>query len=239
MLPRASKSVTPFAADSPTQQDRSTQAEPLPNRNNLPGTSVLASDPGMSSFVRKAAAVLGNELTAVTSVSTDVPGQVSTQAHAGMEPLAERFRQEARKLVDSFIEMLEDRPEQMAQLALPVSGVGALQGDHDQCVPLLKSPPPVHSGRTGCLILTLENSDDTIVECALYTTDIVGSSGHRIPTAQVNVSPCPVRIPPHGAAEVRIEIRVPKGTPAGSYAGLLRVDDGIVEQAVLQLSVAR
>jgi hypothetical protein len=187
--------------------------------------------------VRKAAAVLGNELNAVTPMGTDVPGEVSTPAHRGMEPVTERFRQEARKLVDSFIEMLEDRPEQMAQLASQVSSIRTRHGDHDRCVLLLTPPPPLNSGQTGCLILTLENGDAETVECTLFTTDIVASSGDRIPAAQVNASPCTVRIPPHGSTEVRIEIRVPKGTPPGCYAGLLQVGEGTLEQAVLRVSV--
>jgi hypothetical protein len=207
-----------------------------PNQNNAPAISLLASDPRMSSFMRKAAAVLHNELTAVTPLSNAVPGQISIPSHAVMEPLAERFRQEARKLVDGFIEMLKDRPEQMAQLVSKVFSLGALQGDHQQCVPLLNASS-ARSGQTGRVILSLENTDDKIVECALFTTDIVGSSGYRIPAAQVNVSPCPVRISPYGATEVWIEIRVPKETPPGCYAGLVQVDDGILEQAVLQLSV--
>jgi len=185
----------------------------------------------------KAAAVLHNELTTITPVSTDLPEKTSSPSHAGIEPVADRFRHEARKLVDSFIEMLQDRPEQMARLASQLFSIGALKADHSQCVPLLKDPPSVHSGQTACVVLTLENRDDITVECALITTDVVASSGDRIPAAQVNASPCPVRIPPHGSTEVRIEIRVPTGTPPGCYAGLLQAGDGTLEQAVLRVSV--
>ena len=197
------------------------------------------SDQALPSFVQKAAAVLNDELKGRARGGAEVLGQDSTPGPLDLEATAERLRRQARKLVDTFIEVLERRPEQLDQFASQSAGVGrADNGDDSQHVPLLKPPPPVSSGQNGHVRLTLENDDPhETVECALYTTDLVGKSGHRIPTTQVTVSPSPVSIPPGGSADVRIEIRVPSGTPPGSYAGLLQADDVGLLQAVLQLSV--
>lgn len=236
---RESGPLTPVGARSAPKEGAITRAGFLPMQNSTSAGSLVDSDRALPSFVRKAAAVLDDELKGIASLGTEVLGEASLSGPLGFKPATERFREQAGKLVDTFVEMLEHRPEHMTQFAFQGAGVGRPHRSDDlQSVALLKAPPPVNSGQAGCLTLDLENDDpDETVECSLYTTDIVGSSGHRIPAAQVSVSPNPARIPPGGSTEVRIEIQVPRGTPPGSYAGLLQVDDGSSEQAVLQLTV--
>jgi len=231
--------LTPVGARSAPKEGAITRAGSFPRQNSTSAGSLVDSDRALPSFVHKATVVLNDELKSIASLGTEVLGEASLSGPLGIEPATERFREQARKLVDTFVEMLEHRPEHLTQFAFQGAGVGGPHsGDDRQSVPLLKPPPPVSSGQAGCIVLSLENDDpDETVECALYTTDLVGSSGHRIPAAHVNMSPIPVRIPPGGSTEVRIEIRVPRGTPPGSYAGLLQVNDGSLEQAVLQLSV--
>lgn len=216
-----------------------TRAKSLPGQNSTPARSLLDSDHALPSFVGKAAAVLDDELKGISSLGTAVLREAPSSGPPGLEPAAERVRQQARKLLDTFVEMLERQPEHVTRFTSQGAGVGRLHSSDDpQGVPLLRPPPPVNSGEAGCLVLNLENDDpDETVECALYMTDLVGSSAHRIPAAHINMSPSPARIPPGGSTEVRIEIRVPRGTPPGSYAGLLQVDSGSLEQAVLQLTV--
>ena len=197
------------------------------------------SDQALPSIVQKAAAVLSDELKGRASRGAEGLGEASLSGPLDLEPTAERFRQQARKLVDIFIEVLQNRPEHLAQIASQIATVGGpYNGDDSQSVPRLKPPPPVTSGQAGHLSLDLKNDDPSeTFEGALYTTDLVGSSGHRIPATQVHLSPSLVSIPPGGSANVRIEVRVPSGTPPGSYAGLLQTDDFGLLQAVLQLSV--
>ena len=208
-------------------------------QNTTPARSLLELGRPLPSFVQKATAVLSDELKGFASRGTEPFGKAFPSEPIDLEPATERFREQARELVDTFVKILEHRPEQMGRFVSQVAGVGSSHGDDDtRSVPLLKPPPPANSGQAGCIVLSLENDDaHETVECTLYATDLVGSSGHRIPATQVNVSPNPVRIPSGGSAEVRIEIRVPTGTPPGSYAGLLQASHGGLERAVLQLSV--
>src|SRR5207244_4303930 len=92
-----------------------TPAGSVSNQDGTPASLLLRSDRPLPSFALKAAAVLEEELKTTTRVTTEVFGKaISSAGPLGIEPAAERFRQEARKLVDSFIELLEHRPEHMS-----------------------------------------------------------------------------------------------------------------------------
>jgi hypothetical protein len=206
---------------------------------NTTTRSLLELGQTLPSFVQKATAVLSDELKGLASPATETFGKVFPSEPINLEPTTERFREQARALVDTFVKILAQRPEEIGRFLSQVDGVGSSHGNDDaQSIALLKPPPPVKAGQTGYISLSLENDDpNENVECALYTTDLVGSSGNRISAAHVNLSPSRIRIPPGGSTEVRIEIRVPRGTPPGNYVGLLQVADGALERAVLQLSV--
>lgn len=116
---------------------------------------------------------------------------------------------------------------------------GAAAGGAARTAPVLMAhaPRPATAGDVAHVPLILENGGSQTRECALCVTDLIGVSGHRIPAAHARVSPSPARIPAAGAAEVRVEIRVPSATPAGSYTGLVQAEDGESFLAVIRLVV--
>jgi hypothetical protein len=191
------------------------------------------------SFVQKAIAVLSDELKGFASQGTEPFGKAFPSEPIDLEPVTERFREQARELVDTFVKILEHRPEEMGRFVSTVAGVASSHADADtKSVPLLKPPPPVKAGETGYILLSVENEDPNEgASCALYTTDLVGPLAHSISKTHISMSPSTIRIPPGGSNEVRIDIRVPLGTPPGKYAGLVHAVDIGLQQFVLQISV--
>jgi len=191
-----------------------------------------------SSFIRKADAVLKDELNCRASRGTEVrPGDILSGLQ-DLETTEETLHQQLGKLA-SNMEVPKHRPEQLAQIASPFASIEGLYNSDDfPPLALLKVLPPVSPGQTGYIDFTLINDDPKEPAVyALYTTDLVGISGHRIPESQITVSPNAGRIPPGESVDGRIEIRVPTGTPKGSYGGLLQTEDINRLQAIVKLSV--
>ena len=106
---------------------------------------------------------------------------------------------------------------------------------HASIVP--DAPRLATAGEVAHVSLSLRNDNAETIHCALCATDLIGVSGHRIPASHLRVSPNPAGIPAAGSTDVQIEIRVPSGTPAGRFTGLLQSDDGESVRALVQLIV--
>lgn len=191
------------------------------------------------SFLQKATAVLSDELKGLASPATETFGKLFPSEPINLEPTIERFREQARELVDTLVKILAHRPEEIGRFLSQVDGVGSShRNDGTEFIPLLRPPPPVKAGQTGYILLSLENDDPIeAASCVLYTTDLVGPLGHSISKTHISTSPGTNRIPPSGSNEVRIDIRVPLGTPPGNYAGLVHAVDIGLQQFVIQISV--
>lgn len=235
---RQNKPSTALGAASTTVERGIAQAESVSIQDSTSAHSGLDSDQFLPFLVRKAAAVLKDELERRASRGTGVlPGDVVPDSQ-DLETAMEAFRQQPDKLVDTVMEVPKHRPEQLAQLSSQLIGIGGLPpGEDFPSLCFLTPPPPVTPGKVGQVALTLVNDDPKeTVECNLHSTDLLGRTGNRIPAEQIYVSPNPVKVPPGKTADVQIDIRVPNGTPPGSYAGLLQADD-VSPLQVLQLSV--
>jgi hypothetical protein len=201
--------------------------------------SLLEIGRSLPSFVQKATAVLSDELKGFASRGTEPFGNPFPSEPSNLERTVEQFREQVRELVDTFVNMLQYRPEEMGRFASKVAGVASSYADADtKSVPLLKPPPPVKAGETGYILLSVENDDpNEAASCMLYTTDLVGPLAHSISKTHISISPSTIRIPPGGSNEVRIDIRVPLGTPPGKYGGLVHAVDIGLQQFVLQIAV--
>jgi hypothetical protein len=74
----------------------------------------------------------------------------------------------------------------------------------------------------GKVSMTLQNDGDTETEEFRFaSTDLVSGAGERIPSRCVTFAPQALRIEQHKAARVDIAVEVPKGTPAGTFSGLV------------------
>lgn len=235
---REDRPSTTFGTRPTTVNSAIIPAEVVSNQPSAPDGALGNSAKPQSSLIRKAAAVLKDELEGRASRGTEVlPGDVLPGSQ-DLETTVEALHQQPGKLVGAFMEAPKHRPEQLAQIASQFASVEGLSpGEDFPSLSFLKPPPPVSPGKAGQVTLMLTNEDlKETVECTLHSTDLLGRSGDRIPAEQIQVSPNPVKILPGQTADVQIDIRVPNGTPPGSYAGLLQADD-VSPLQVLQLSV--
>ena len=236
---REERPSTNFGARPITLDSANIPAGVVSNQPSAPESALGNSAKPQSSLIQKADAVLKGELEGRASRGTEVPLEHGLPGSQDLETTVEALRQQPGKLVDTYIEVLKQPPEQLTQIASPFAKVeGLYNGDDFPPISLLKVLSPVSSGQIGHIDFTLINDDPKeTAEYTLYTTDLVGMSGQRIPEAQITVSPNPGRIPPGESVDGRIEIRVPTGTPQGSYGGLLQTEDISRLQAVVKLFV--
>lgn len=209
------------------------------NQPREPLTAQGNSTKPQSDLIRKAHSVLQDELESHTSLGTEVLPIDSLPGLQNLKTTVEPLRQQPETLVDTFMDVPKHRPESLAHMSSRLTRIEGLQPeDNFQPIVLLKIPLPLSPGQTGHIDFTLFNDDPTeTAEHTLYTTNLVGMSGHRIPETYITLFPNSVRIPPGESVDGRIEIRVPTGTPQGSYGGLLQTEDITRLQAVIRLSV--
>jgi hypothetical protein len=134
---------------------------------------------------------------------------------------------------DRLSELISQLPAGIPSEDLGASkSVGVLVG-------VLKALQPVTPGQVSRIPLHLANDNAEADECSLWSTDLIGPSGRRIPAAHVRVIPQPIRVPGGGSTDIQIEVRVPSETAAGDYTGLLQSDDGNAVRALVHISVRR
>jgi hypothetical protein len=198
-------------------------------------------DQPLASIVGRAAAILAEEAQSLTAAGmSQVPTLLGTSAPNGRAEVDE-LRNQPRSLVDTVVQLIGQRPEQLAGLVNQTGAYSGAEGGGGKTATLLllAASRPVKAGDVACVKLRLENDDTETDECVLYATDLIGAAGHRIPASHLGVFPDRARIPGGGLADVQIEIRVPSGTPGGCYTGLLQVDDGEYLRALVQLTVSQ
>jgi hypothetical protein len=191
-----------------------------------------------TSIVSTAAAVLREELHALTRGASRLLPTLG--ANALTSQTAGQFPEQVQPLVETLARLLNLPPGQLTQLIGQTrTGIQADNTGTGESVDVLRSPQGVMAGNAARLSLHVENDDAESDKCALFVTDLLGPSGHRIPVSHVRVSPQPLSIPAGGSVAVQIEVRVPSGTPAGDYTGLVQADDGQALRTLIQVRVNR
>ena len=190
----------------------------------------------VTSIVSTAADILREELPSLVASGI---GQLPAALLSAALPIAGQPGGGVEPLVNALAPLLKIAPGELLQL---ITQAPAIQGGEDgnaQAIRILGTPQPVAAGEVTRLLLNLENDDDQADECGIHVTDLIGPSGHRLPASHVRVSPNPSRIPAHGAADIRVEVRIPSGTAPGWYTGLLQTDDGESVRALVRVQVGR
>jgi hypothetical protein len=189
--------------------------------------------------VPAAAAILHEEIQALTSGGAGgLSAALGSQFPRDHAPVKEP-RGDARSIVETFMRVLEEQPDQIARIVRQtLSDPPPADGGGRETVLVVGAAGPVTAGEMARASLRLSNDDTETDDCALYVTDLIGPSGHRIPACHVRVSPCPAHIPGGGSADIQVEIRVPSGVGTGCYTGLLQSDDGEALRALVKVTVA-
>jgi hypothetical protein len=195
--------------------------------------------------------VHASQVTSIVSTATDILrqelqslvasgiGQIPATLLPSAVPVPDQLGGGVQPLVDALARLLKIAPAQLLQLITQAPAIQSGQDGNAQSIRILGTSHPVAAGDVTRLLLNLENDDEQADECGIHVTDLIGPSGDRLPASHLRVSPNPARIPAHGAADIRIEVRIPSGTAAGWYTGLLQTDDGESLRALVQVQVGR
>lgn len=191
------------------------------------------------SIVSQAAAVLAEEVQSLAAGSvrkvSDLLGGAPT-----MQAPVDELRDQARSLMDTLARTLGVPPDRLSRLVTQTPADSNARGNGSSAtVLLLTSSQAVGAGGVARVSVRLANDDTEKDECVLTSTDLIGLSGNRIPCSHVRISPVRAIIPAQGATDIAIEVRIPSGTPAGNYTGLVQADDGEPLRALVIVSVAQ
>ena len=189
----------------------------------------------VTSIVSTAVGILQEEL---PSLAASGIGRLPASLLSNALPGGGQLDGQVQPLVDALSQLLKVPAGHLTQLILQTPMTAPADGEGSaESVRVLRTSQPVSAGDVTRLLLHLENDDEQPDECGLYVTDLIGPSGSRLPASHVRVSPNPARISGHGSTDIQIEVRVPSGTAAGWYTGLLQTDDGEALRALVRVRV--
>ena len=103
----------------------------------------------------------------------------------------------------------------------------------------VRMPGTIAPGGQGELTMSLENeSDETVAEFTLHSSELVSAGGSRIPADHVSFKPATLSVAPRTSGMVTVRIRVPSDAVPGTYEGLLRATqlDGLRAMLVVQVA---
>ena len=102
----------------------------------------------------------------------------------------------------------------------------------------VRMPGTVAPGHEAEVMMSLENeSDSATAEFTLHSSELVNSSGERIPASAVTFEPSTLAVGPRAAGSVALRVRVPGDARPGNYEGLLRATQLSGLRAMLSVDV--
>ena len=179
--------------------------------------------------VQQAASILESELSTAVKMAHETENKFPQVERFRTEPpdeIVQRFRRDAHEVIDIFIDVLgvtlKSMPS-MAQLApqeVPVI-VKPVEIKAD-IRPVVSAAKAVKAGEKAEIELSFENSLGVPTgEFTLYCTDLISSSGERLPGSTVTITPKTLKIAPRMTEKIVLTIDVPKKVVPGTYSGLV------------------
>lgn len=142
-----------------------------------------------------------------------------------------RFRRDGHEAVDIILDVLTAAAQTVEAQAGRFVNVTAGARTSDEAadegaglqVTAVRVPGRVAAGESGEVELSLDNASDVATTgFTLYSSDLLGASGAKIPSSSVVFSPQTLSVGPKQAGRVAVRVTVPSGTPTGAYEGLVR-----------------
>ena len=178
------------------------------------------------SIVAEAVSVLDEEMARGVLAARDA--SVPTGGRADANPVLRQLHDAVDSLARLFPELqgMPGRPSAPPR----TTDAGAL--------PHVKPPSALRPGQRATVSMTLCNKEERAVRLAPLATDLLGSGGHRLPSALIEFSPREVHLEPGSSTDVEGHLVIPAGTASGSYAGLLVVTGVDYLRALITIEVA-
>ncbi len=200
-----------------------------------------------SRIVTRAVSILEEELATGIGMTQDIEQKyvdVEKLRSADSGEVIQRFRKDAHDMVDILIDLVNVATNALGNLSERVVSIGV--GEPRQtgkkgaggAIPSLAVPTLVKPGEEVEIPMTLENASDKPTEAFYFhSSDLVNTTGERIPAQHVSFSPERLVIEPQNATTVTVIVRVPENASPGIYSGLLQATRMDQLRAVLSIQI--
>ena len=226
---------------------------PQPPDNGVDVSAAAQLPPAFRSFadrtsqvVMQAASILEEEVAAGIRAAKQIENKfidVEELRSGKPDEVLQRFRRDAHELVDIILDIVGAaaiNASRIAQRAITIRAgerTGGRVAEEVQ-TPVLTMPVPVKAGETGQVSLAIENNGEAAAEpFELLSTDLINTSGGRIPAHAVQFDLKEITLAPHQQQRVVVRVTPPAGTPPGTYSGLIQSNRPDQLRAVLTIVV--
>jgi hypothetical protein len=182
-----------------------------------------------AALLQQAANILEQELLPNLSPAAN-PGASWSLPGLTSETLTPDLLTNLHCFVDQFAKVMTERSR--IEGLMPPTG----SADDENQLPLLKSPI-VQSGEVTRFSFKVHNDSERSVETQFFGTDLVSSTGERIPSSSISLMPQQLTLSADQVAEVSVQIQVPNGTSANTYFGQVIASNLSDLAAAVQLKV--
>ncbi len=151
----------------------------------------------------------------IRSDPDDLMNRIRRDSHEALDLFIDAFASITGKL-NTLLEALKKDPEENGPPEK--QHATAMRGG----IILLEAEAPLRPGKSASLTLSLlEDGPETGNRIALEKSDLSASSGRKIHSRAITISPRVVTLLPEVAKEVTITVRIPKSASPGHYNALL------------------
>ena len=183
----------------------------------------------VSSIVEQAASILDEEMARGVLAAARRSGGGSLGPAEGATPVLRQMHE----LVDNIAAMWPS-----GQSLPPFHVAPAARGRDTEGLADVRPNGAVRAGERATISMALRNSEGRRVTLVPMVTDLLGSRGGRLPSAQLECTPSNLDLAPNEERDITITATVPAGTVAGCYCGLLVVKGVDYLRALITIEVA-
>ena len=146
---------------------------------------------------------------------------------------------------NAVLRQLHDIIDNVARLwpmhGTPTSASQEPMGGRDDAryegVPHLRPPSPLRRGQRGTVSMLLSNKEDRPVQLTPMVTDLISTTGARIPSGVFEFVPNVIRLEPAAQMDVVGQLVIPADCATGCFAGLLVVSGVDYLRAIITIEV--
>ncbi len=132
---------------------------------------------------------------------------------------SDQLLRDVHDFIDAFADLVTRLQGPLGEwMAAPAGNRGNAE---QESVPVLRPREPIRAGERAKISVKLHNDDAQLARLTPRCTDLLSSTGYRIPAHQVEFSPPELALGPDASEEITLHIGVPQETPEGTYSGLL------------------
>jgi hypothetical protein len=183
-----------------------------------------------ATIVSEAAAILDEEMARGVLAAR---GARPLSDSSGADPANAVWRQ-LHDLIDNVSRLW---PMHGMPTAISQGPVRGREDARDEGTPQLKPASPLRRGQRGTVSMSLCNREDRPVQLTPMATDLISSTGSRIPSSVFEFVPKNVRLEPSAQVDVVGHVVIPSDCTPGRFAGLLVVSGVDYLRAVVTIEV--